>query len=266
MKDESFEAILREREYEGDERGNNSSKDKKFGDKAHKVVLRTLWQRMEQEKASRSAYGSKYLNHKFGKTSWAFMQAFPSNMMHRVVELYEGFRMLALCRTGGFWTGKKLLGAFHKEEDNIYRRQCFCCNKVSGGKEEEGAETIRHLIIECDKWEVVRKKHLGQILSDVKAMAWPLDGRVVLLLGGEYNGRRLEGWLPSKDAKPHDTVGEGVTDCIAFKVAAFLQEIADDRHSILSRLELELSPHDSPLKSQCPKGRVSLERQDFDYY
>ena len=85
----------------------------------------------------------------------------------------------------------------------------------------------------------------------------------MVLLGGEYNGRRLKGWLPSKGGKPSDTIDGVVTECVAFKVAAFLQEIANTRHSLLSRLELELSPHDSPLKSQCPMGRVSLERQDF---
>ena len=98
MKDESFEGVLREREYEGDE-GDNKGKD--FGDKAHRVVLRTLWQRMEQARAKKSKHGSKYLEYKFDKTSWAFMQAFPSDVIHRVVGLYEGFRMLALCRTEG---------------------------------------------------------------------------------------------------------------------------------------------------------------------
>lgn len=153
MKDESFEGVLREKEYEDDEGDSSNNKDRNYGDKAHRVVLRTLWYRMEQARAKNSKYGSKYLEYKFGKTSWAFMQAFPSNVIHRVVRLYEGFRMLALCRTGGLWTGKKLLGAFDKEGDNIYRNKCFCCNnKVRDGEEEGGAETIRHLIIECKKW------------------------------------------------------------------------------------------------------------------
>ena len=232
------------------------------------MVLRTLWQRLERSRAKNSAYGKQYLEYGYEKTSWAFMQAFPCDVMHRVVDLYEGFRMLSLCRTGGLWTGKKVVGAYDKEGVNEFRHKCFCCErKVKGpkrdGSEEGGAETIRHLIVECSRWSEERDNHIGQILEDVKGMERLLDKRVVLLFGGECNGHKLEGWLPSRRGQSSETIGGEMTECVAFKVAAFFREIANTRHAMLSRLELELSPHDSPLKSQSPMGRVSLERQDF---
>ena len=63
------------------------------------------------------------------------------------------------------------------------------------------------------------------------------EERVIMLLGGESSGKRLESWLPSST-----TTLEAI-NCGAFQVARFLWCIRGDRAEILSQIpsrELDL--------------------------
>ena len=72
---------------------------------------------------------------------------------------------------------------------------------------------------------------MGDIIRDIMAMG-PVEQKdvVILLLGGESNGRRLASWLPSSS-----TTSEAIT-CGAFQVARFLQCIRSDRAAILREI------------------------------
>ena len=80
-------------------------------------------------------------------------------------------------------------------------------------------------------------------------------------------GQRLEGWLPAKQGSHSHSShgGDCARRCVAFQVAAFLQEIASTRYAILSQLKRQLGggSQDLSLQSQGPMGRVSLDRQDL---
>ena len=69
---------------------------------------------------------------------------------------------------------------------------------------------------------------------------------VVLMLGGECHGRRIELWGPDISHP---------MGCGAFQIARFLQSIEIERSKVLRELSLN---HDVPLpQSRCPKGKAA---------
>ena len=100
-------------------------------------------------------------------------------------------------------------------------------------------------MIECNRWDDIRRRHIGQLLNIIESMEESIEGRVILLLGGEYRGHKVESWLPM----------EGTGECKAFEVAAFLQEIAGTHLATLHSMDDTLMDIlYLPLESQGPNG------------
>lgn len=238
MKKNRFEGVLYGREYEMDER--NVSHHGEYGVRAKNAVQNELWRR--EENKSRYKAVRPYLLADFKNTSWAGMGKIPSGMMQEGITLYRGMRMLSLCRIGGMWTGAKIAEAFREKVDVSFRTKCPSCMK-----DVEGGETIDHLLIECNRWDDARESHIGQLIDVVKGMTESVEGWVKLILGGEYSGIRVKSWLPVEDE---------VNECKAFKVAAFLQEIAGTHIAILHSMDDNtlVDPLYLPLESQGPTG------------
>ena len=255
MKRRGFGGVLQEKEYEMDSKNGILHED--YGARAQRTVIDELWRRMRTSMANKAS--ESYLTACYGSTSWAGIQAIPAEDMVQAIGIYQGMKMISLCRVGGLWTGGMIAKAFRTKVDPMYRMTCPCCNEnVVGG------ETITHLLLHCHRWEESRSRHIGGLLTTVESMELSVEVRVVLLLGGEYMGHRLEGWLPSGNCDSSDhVIHHGPRRCEAFKLAAFLQEIAGARHAILKEMERTLGSQYSPLQSQGPLGRVSLERQDL---
>ena len=68
-----------------------------------------------------------------------------------------------------------------------------------------GGETIDHLLIECNRWDDARERHIGQLIDVVKGMIESVEGWVKLILGGEYSSVRVKSWLPVEDEEEEDT-------------------------------------------------------------
>ena len=236
MKKNGFEGVLHGKEYEMDER--NGAHHGEYGARAKSAVQYELWSKEE----NKSRYGAvgPYLLANYMNTSWAGVGKIPNCMLKQGIGLYRGMRMLSMCRVGGMWTGAKIAKAFRDRVNVSFRTTCPSCKK-----NVEGGETVNHLMIECSRWDDARRRHIGQLLNVVGGMEESVEGRVVLLLGGELRGHKVESWLPVEET------GE----CKAFQVAAFLQEIAGTHLAILQSMDDTLI--DSlylPLESQGPNG------------
>jgi hypothetical protein len=104
-------------------------------------------------------------------------------------------------RIGGFTTGLSLVNA--KLVDERYRYLCPHCK-------EHTPETIEHVILDCEKWDVARL-YIGHMIRDIK-LKFPLTEfscrqrkRIycALVLGGVYQGWRVENWDPSRTKQAH---------------------------------------------------------------
>jgi len=56
------------------------------------------------------------------------------------------------------------------------------------------------------------------------------EEKMILLLGGEYNGRRVERWLPR-------SIDSETITCGAFQVARFLRCIRSERVTVLHQIK-----------------------------
>ena len=78
----------------------------------------------------------------------------------------------------------------------------LCCG-------EESRETIRHIdiLLKCSRWEKQRQEHMRGIITAATNISRSILGGskwyeetviVVLMLGGEIDGRSVSSWVPSQ--------------------------------------------------------------------
>jgi exonuclease III len=154
----------------------------------------------------------------------------------------QGFTLLGRARIGAMTTVRRLaqMGFVPQE----YEDKCPCCLM-------DVPETVAHLLVECRRWNGIRRELLGEVLTQIRA-AVAASGAVAdevgtvaaLLSGGETGGVSLKGWakLASKsadmsaqsDAAPVDGAGSEVETCAL--VATFLQRIWHLRLRVVNRL------------------------------
>jgi len=107
-----------------------------------------------------------------------------------------------------------------------YLKFCPCCED----KEGKG-ESLEHPLIDCKRWKDHREQCMGAVLSMIADMAvGSKEEKMILLLGGEYNGGRVAQWLP------RSTDSETIT-CCAFQVARFLRCIRSERVTVLHQIK-----------------------------
>jgi hypothetical protein len=185
-------------------------------------VVDMRWATYERTKKWEASW--TYLDSGFGETVWASLKRIPVQHRSQQVQLGRGLCMLSLCRTRGLWTASKRAkrGIIGKK----YKKECPCCGIVGGD-----GETVEHLLMECRKWEEQRERCMGELISNIATMG-VVEQKVVvlLLLGGECSGRRVESWLPSSDTS------EAIT-CGAFQVARYLKCIRSERATILRQIK-----------------------------
>jgi hypothetical protein len=194
---------------------------------AYEEVLATVWKSIEESEGR--AASRPYAMRGYEVTAWASSQAIPAEARPEQVRLGRGLRLLHLCRTSSWWTAERMAWQ-HFTGMEAYRNRCPCCG-------EEARETVRHILLKCQKWKEQRQEHLGGIMRAAINISRSVLGcsdswfeervTVVLMLGGEVDGRRVQHWLPSDDS---------YGDCGAFQVARFLQSIESSRRALI--------PHD----------------------
>jgi len=173
---------------------------------------------------------------------WASTQIIPSRARAEQVQLGRGLRLLHLCRTmvSSLWTADRMAWQ-HFEGMEQYQNKCPCCK-------EEMRETIKHILLECSKWNQQRQEYMGEVIRAARNLSrsilshpinerlgssWWFQSKVVLvlILGGEVDGRRLQSWLPSL----RRVVNVWGLSC---------SEVPTEHRSSYRRA---LIPHDSPL-------------------
>lgn len=224
-----------------------------------KRVMRVVWARKEGKRMCTSL--KQYLEYGFGDTVWSSMRAIPMVAVADQVRLGRGLRMLSLCRMGAFptaarmaksWKGCKTPPPLPEE----FQTKCPCC-----GQRVEGGETVEHIILACSRWQEQRGSYIEPLMSRIVPQRPPLTGEgiCILLLGAEYGGQRLSGWLPSSKKKtPSDTQDanlgqEEIASCGAFQLARFLQAIERSRSLILKQLRRRVAENGSSLQIQGPE-------------
>lgn len=209
------------------------------GRRAHARVLEQTWLRMEERSSMWASRG--YRRRRYSETVWAAPGVVPAWARRAQPPLGFGLRALHRCRLGGVWTAQRL--AQRGLLDEQYVSRCPCCGR---GR----AETLCHLLLSCPRWREQREIYLGVLLSKIEKLRLSRSRRAALLLGGEYRGHRLRGWLPAKVADPEVASGVGYRMCDAFRVAAYLQRVLKVRQSILGPLRRAAVP----LLNQGPPG------------
>lgn len=127
---------------------------------------------------------------------------------------------------GGWWTAAKLAKRDLLPEE--FKTKCPFCGEI--GKEE----TIEHVLIQCRKWAEVRARCLGPLMDVVVDDRLPIGGRATLLLGGEFRGRRLDSWLPTKAIQPiesEDAEHGNQVMCVAYRLASSSHKGTDSFYS-----------------------------------
>lgn len=222
-----------------------------------KRVMSVAWARKER---GRMCAGLKqYLECGFGSTVWSSMRAIPMAAVADQVRLGRGMRMLSLCRMGALptaarmakpWKGCKTPPPLPEE----FQTKCPCCGQVGEG------ETIEHIIVECSKWQEQRDKYLVPLMDRLVQQHLPLTGKGIcnILLGAEYGGPGLSGWLPSSKKKQVSNtqdadLGQEEIRCGAFQMARFLQAIDRSRSLILKQARRSAAESDSNLQIQGPE-------------
>jgi len=217
-------------------------------EQAYMEVLDAVWQSIED--GNKGAASMSYVSRGYVETMWASTQNIPSTARAEQVQLGRGLRLLHLCRTSSLWTADRMAWQ-HFEGMEQYQNKCPCC-------EEEVRETIKHIQLECSKWNQQRQEYMGEVIRAAWSLSrsvmshptnerwgcsWWFQSKVVQasMLGGEVDGRRLQYWLPSEES----------SECGAFRVARFLQSIEAARRA--------LTPHDNPLH-KSDAGRVNARK------
>jgi hypothetical protein len=209
------------------------------GRRAHAVVLEETWLRMEARSCMWASRG--YWRRGFRRTVWATPGVVPAWARRAQPPLGFGLRALHRCRLGGLWTAPRL--ARRGLLDEQYMSRCPCCGRARG-------ETLCHLLLSCSRWREQRETYLRVLLVEIDVLQLSRSRRAALLLGGEYRGHCLRGWLPAKAADPEVVSGVGYRMCGAFQVAAYLQRVLKVRQAILGPLRRALVP----LPNQGPPG------------
>ena len=235
-----FPHVYRDKEYKVE----GEVKRGEPGRRAHKVVMRELWSKVESK--TKYVAAVPYFDCGYAQTSWAASKTFPSASRGEQVLLGQGLSMVQKCRLRALWTAERR--AKHRLIDSIYRTRCPCCNQEGEG------ETMEHLLLDCSAWREERMKYIGSLIEQIGLFRLPLSERCTLLLGGEYMGHRLDNWLPPrrKRGQPMDPHSRNLQWGI-FQVARYLESI-DRRHRlILGRLDRRGR---SSLQSQGRNGRA----------
>lgn len=236
-----YRHLLYEREYEmfdGDERVP--------GRRAYDWIM---WHRWDQTECRRSMRASRvYLRHRYSLTSWSRPSAVAVWARHAQPGLGQGLRNLLRCRLGCFWTAERL--ACRGLIEPRFRDECPCCGALV-------PEDLKHLLLSCPRWKKKRAKYLSVVLRAADELLYGFRlsrrRRLILLLGGEYRGRRLKGWLPSSTVPDLVTAsGPGYRMCFAFRVARFLQRVQRRRVAIIASLRRDDDA--GPSLNQGPNG------------
>jgi hypothetical protein len=221
-----------------------------------KRVTRVMW--AKQEKGVNNNSFKQYIGSRFGDTVWSSMRAVPMVAVAEQVRIGRGLRLLSWCRMHALptaasmakpWKGSKKPPPLPKK----YQTKCPCC-----GQEGEG-ETIQHIIVECSRWTEQRNMYLKPLMDSIVEQHLPSTGECICikLLGGEYEGERLSGWLPSgkkrSDAQTGHFGQEEIISCGAFQLARFLQAIERSRNLIL-RQAGRRAEDGSPLQTRGPES------------
>jgi hypothetical protein len=211
------------------------------GRRAHDRVLEETWERMERCKARAASW--RHRRRGYAHTMWGAPGAVPAWARRAQPALGQGLRQLLRCRLGAVWTAQRLAQRGLLLDGERWKGRCPCCQR---GR----PETVCHILLSCPRWGELRERFLSSMLNSVSQLGLPRLARAVLLLGGEYEGHRLEGWLPAREAEPEVALGSGYGFCGAFRVAAFLQRVWKVRMAILSPLRRVFDP----LQDQGPPG------------
>jgi hypothetical protein len=221
-----------------------------------KRVVRVVW--AGQEELEKSEGFKQYVGSRFGVTAWSSMRAVPMAAVAEQVRLGRGLRLLSWCRTNALptaarmatpWEGSKKPPPLPEE----YQTRCPCCGQVGEG------ETIEHIIVECSRWTEQRNMYLKPLMDSIVEQHLPSTGKCICikLLGGEYGGERLSGWLPSKPKRSEAQMGhpgqEEIISGGAFRMARFLQAIERSRALIL-RQARRRAEDGSPLQTRGPES------------
>ena len=216
-------------------------------EKAYKEVLQEVWRSMQAGNEPFQGYSMRG----YEVTAWALPGAVPVTARAQQVQLGRGLRLMHLCRTDSWWTAERMARQ-HFDGMEEYLNQCPCCGEGLG-------ETMGHIFLTCSAWEKQRQEHLGGILRVATNISRSILGRsgsmceesvLVLMLGGEIDGRRVENWLPCEAP---------TADCGAFQVARFLQCIEAPRRALI--------PHEVPLprsnarRVNARKGKAAQARR-----
>lgn len=156
-------------------------------------------------------------------------------------------------RIGGFRTTPWL--AQRQLASPRYARQCPCCQK-------KVPETIVHIMLRCKRWKEERRRWIGELATEAKAMASRNEdlGKaqrcVTLLLGGEMNRTTLKTWdnipnpPPGSPQEGNRRLVNGSNRVLALshrvkiresgclRVAVFLQEVVRARAPIIRAIRL----------------------------
>jgi hypothetical protein len=210
--------------------GRPSEDYKERAEQAYSEVLDAVWKSMEKGPDGKAS--KPYFTRRYEVTSWATSSAIPSVAREEQVRLGRGLRLLHLCRASSWWVADKMAWQ-HIEGMEEYKDKCPCCG-------EADRETVRHILLRCPRWEEQRQKHLGGIMRAATNLSRSvLDSPmgsgscfeekivVVMMLGGEVDGRRVQSWLPPAS-------GSSFVDCGAFQIARFLQSIEPSRRELIA--------------------------------
>jgi hypothetical protein len=152
-----------------------------------------------------------------------------------------------------------------------FRDTCPMCLK--GVREDE-----KHLLLHCETFSEVRERFLATWMHCASLRAVDLGGIVTLLLGGELDGKQLDGWstlcgdsrertdiedrhqesdlgdLDTESVDGGGTIGEHRYTCL--DVAAFMQEVSRLRAHRLASVSLRTTPP----RVEARQGMTALVR------
>lgn len=147
----------------------------------------------------------------------------------------SGLTALMKLRTSSFYTCQRLAQA--RLIPSQYKSQCPSCGTMV-------PDTAEHFVLECRHYAGMRDLHIGELMQ-AAALALGNDmnpqRQLSLLLGGSFNGRRLDGWIPDTQTRipePHEALATDTPrdnlGCI--RVARFLQYALAKRAHVIGGL------------------------------
>lgn len=201
-----------------------------------KKVERVAWAKRDLTASSEGF--KQYVECRCGSTAWSSLKAIPMSAVAEQVRLGRGMRMISMCRMNALRTASRMAKPWERSKkppplSEEYQKKCPCCGEVV----EEG-ETVEHIIVECSRWAEQRERYVKPLMDKIvqQHLARTGKGICTLLLGGEYAGNRLSGWLPSGKKRSTTQAGPyGLEEvsCGAFQMARFLQAVERPRYLIL---------------------------------